>query len=192
MTSLFVLIRGVHSEWLYRTLEAAHDGIIDFRLDEAGEETRNLIRVRSMQNVGFDSRWHPPQGQRELRSHLEEVMVHWSSRVYAHHLCVCHCWCGDDFAYQPCANCKRVNNCGQSCSVSVGKKRSSASSTTGAHTHDGSNYDAPHQGSPPPTTKKPPLRNVLHMKFYLSLSNHPYSSQAYSRTASKDTRKAGT
>jgi KaiC/GvpD/RAD55 family RecA-like ATPase len=39
-------------------LEAAVDGIIDFKLEEVGEETINLMRLRSMRNVGFDSRWH--------------------------------------------------------------------------------------------------------------------------------------
>ena len=50
--------RGVHADWVYRTLESAHDGIIDFKLDETGKETMNKIRVRSMRNVSFDSRWH--------------------------------------------------------------------------------------------------------------------------------------
>ncbi len=52
------IIRDVHSERVYKTLEAAHSGVIDFRLEEAGEETRNLVRIRSMRDVGFDSRWH--------------------------------------------------------------------------------------------------------------------------------------
>jgi len=52
------LIRGFHSEWAYRALEAAVDGIIDFKLDETRDEIANLMGVRSMRNVGFDSRWH--------------------------------------------------------------------------------------------------------------------------------------
>jgi KaiC/GvpD/RAD55 family RecA-like ATPase len=52
------IIRGVHSDWACKQLEAALDGTVDFRLEEAGDETRNLIRVRNMRNVGFDSRWH--------------------------------------------------------------------------------------------------------------------------------------
>jgi KaiC/GvpD/RAD55 family RecA-like ATPase len=40
-------------------LEDANDGIIDLRLDETGEVVKNLIRIRKMQNVSFDSRWHP-------------------------------------------------------------------------------------------------------------------------------------
>ncbi len=52
-------VRGLHSDWVYKNLEAAMDGVIDFKLEESGEETRNLIRIRSMRNVGFDSRWYP-------------------------------------------------------------------------------------------------------------------------------------
>ncbi len=57
-TRIVGIIKGIHSEWAYKTLEAAHDGIIDLKLEEAGEETRALIRVRSMRNVSFDRRWH--------------------------------------------------------------------------------------------------------------------------------------
>jgi KaiC/GvpD/RAD55 family RecA-like ATPase len=52
------IVKGVHSEWAYRQLEAAHDGVIDFRLDEAVDPPQNLIRLRSMRNIGFDGRWH--------------------------------------------------------------------------------------------------------------------------------------
>jgi hypothetical protein len=57
-TRIVGVISGVHSEWAYKTLEAAHDGIIDLKLEEAGEETRVLMRIRSLRNVGFDRRWH--------------------------------------------------------------------------------------------------------------------------------------
>jgi KaiC/GvpD/RAD55 family RecA-like ATPase len=39
-------------------LEAAVDCVVDLKLEEAGDETSNLIRVRNMRSVGFDSRWH--------------------------------------------------------------------------------------------------------------------------------------
>ena len=57
-TTIRGLMKGVHSESIYRQLEGAHDGIIDFKLEEVGEETRNLIRIRNMRDVGFDGRWH--------------------------------------------------------------------------------------------------------------------------------------
>ena len=52
------VIRGVHSEWVYRQLEDAADGVIDFKIEDIGEETRDVLRIRSMRNVGFDRRWH--------------------------------------------------------------------------------------------------------------------------------------
>jgi len=57
-TRIVGVIRGIHSDWAYKTLEAAHDGIVDLKLEEAGEETRVLMRIRSMRNAGFDRRWH--------------------------------------------------------------------------------------------------------------------------------------
>ena len=53
-----VMAGEVHSEWAYKHLEAAADGILDFKLDEQAGETRDLMRVRSMWNMGFDRRWH--------------------------------------------------------------------------------------------------------------------------------------
>ena len=57
-TRIVGVIKGIHSEWAYKTLEAAHDGIIDLKFDEVGEETRVSMRIRSMRNVSFDRRWH--------------------------------------------------------------------------------------------------------------------------------------
>jgi hypothetical protein len=51
-------IRGAHSDWFYKQLEAAHEGIIDFRLDDTADPARNLMRVRSLRDVGFDGRLH--------------------------------------------------------------------------------------------------------------------------------------
>lgn len=48
----------MHSEWVYKNIEAAVDGIIDFRLDETGEETKDLVRIRTMRDVEYDRRWH--------------------------------------------------------------------------------------------------------------------------------------
>jgi len=55
---LIGLIKGLHSERVYKRLEAAFDSVIDLKLDDSGEETRNMIRLRNMRNAGFDSRWH--------------------------------------------------------------------------------------------------------------------------------------
>ncbi len=57
-TLILGVINEIHSQWAYKQLEAAADGIIDFRLDETGEETRNLMRISNLRNIHFDSRWH--------------------------------------------------------------------------------------------------------------------------------------
>ncbi len=57
-TIIVGVIRGIHSEWVYRQLEDAADGVIDFKIDEIGEETRDVFRIRSMRSVPFDRRWH--------------------------------------------------------------------------------------------------------------------------------------
>jgi KaiC/GvpD/RAD55 family RecA-like ATPase len=58
MTAIRGVIRGVHSDFVYKQLEAAADGVIDFKLDETSDPAQNLIRIRSLRNVGFDGRWH--------------------------------------------------------------------------------------------------------------------------------------
>ncbi len=57
-TLMVGVIRGVHGDWVYRQLEDAADGVIDFKIEDIGEETRDVLRIRSMRNVGFDRRWH--------------------------------------------------------------------------------------------------------------------------------------
>jgi KaiC/GvpD/RAD55 family RecA-like ATPase len=57
-TGISGIIRGIHSEWAYKNLEAANDGVIEVKQDETTGEARNLIRIRSMRGVGFDSSWH--------------------------------------------------------------------------------------------------------------------------------------
>ena len=52
------LLRGVLSDWAQKRLEGAADGIIDFKVEESGNVTRDLIRIRSMRGVGFDREWH--------------------------------------------------------------------------------------------------------------------------------------
>lgn len=57
-TLIVGLIRGVHSDAVYRQLEDAADGVIDCKTEEIGEETRDVLRIRSMRNVAFDRKWH--------------------------------------------------------------------------------------------------------------------------------------
>lgn len=57
-TAIRGIMRGVDSDSAYRKLEAANDGVVEFKLEEAGRGVRNFIRVRSMRNVGYNSEWH--------------------------------------------------------------------------------------------------------------------------------------
>ncbi len=59
LTTILPIVKGVHSEWAYRQLEAAVEGIIDFTIEEVDEERKNFIGIRTMRNVLFDARWHP-------------------------------------------------------------------------------------------------------------------------------------
>jgi len=58
MTNLHGIIEGIQSNWTYKQLEAAVDGIVDFKVDEVNEERRTMMGIRHMRNVAFDSRWH--------------------------------------------------------------------------------------------------------------------------------------
>ena len=57
-TAVRAIMKNVQSSWVYEQLEGAHDGIIDFKLDETTDPAQNLLRIRTMRNVGFDGRWH--------------------------------------------------------------------------------------------------------------------------------------
>jgi KaiC/GvpD/RAD55 family RecA-like ATPase len=52
------VLRGVHSDWVYKQLEATPDAVIDFKLEETSEDAKDLIRIRSMRNIHFDRKWH--------------------------------------------------------------------------------------------------------------------------------------
>jgi len=58
-TGIVGCVKGIHSGWVYEQLEAAVDGIVDFKLEEVGGEIVNFMRIRSMREIGFESRWHP-------------------------------------------------------------------------------------------------------------------------------------
>ena len=58
ITNLNGIIDGIHSNWAYKQLEAAVDGVIDFKLDETSNPAQNLIRIRNMRNSGFDGQWY--------------------------------------------------------------------------------------------------------------------------------------
>ena len=58
LTGVFGLMKGVYSEWVYSRLEAASNGIVDIKVEEFEGEVRNLLRIRTMRNLSFDSQWH--------------------------------------------------------------------------------------------------------------------------------------
>lgn len=58
MINIRGLMKGVHSDWVYKQLEGAHDGVIDLKVEEEGKTTRDLIRIRNMRDVGFNREWH--------------------------------------------------------------------------------------------------------------------------------------
>jgi KaiC/GvpD/RAD55 family RecA-like ATPase len=51
-------VRGIHSDQLYKLMENASDGVIDIRVQERGEETKNVLRVRSLKGQPHDTKWH--------------------------------------------------------------------------------------------------------------------------------------
>jgi KaiC/GvpD/RAD55 family RecA-like ATPase len=53
-----ILGSGVDSEWAYKQLEVVSDCVIDFKLDETGPETRDVMRIRNMRNAPFDRKRH--------------------------------------------------------------------------------------------------------------------------------------
>ena len=63
-------VNGVHSDWVYKRLEASYDGIVDFKFDESGDEPTTLMRIRRMRNARFDGRWH----QLKLAENFEVIL----------------------------------------------------------------------------------------------------------------------
>jgi KaiC/GvpD/RAD55 family RecA-like ATPase len=58
-TGIVGLAKGMHNGWVYEQLEGAADGIVDFKLEEVSGEMVNFMRMRSMRETEFESRWHP-------------------------------------------------------------------------------------------------------------------------------------
>ena len=64
------LVRGLHSEWLYKRMEAISDGIIDVSMREQEGESKSFLRLRSLRGQPYDGRWHridvQPNGEATL------------------------------------------------------------------------------------------------------------------------------
>lgn len=52
-TLVFGIMKGVHSDWAYSQLEGAADGIIEFKLNEAGAIPRDVVQIRTMRTVHY-------------------------------------------------------------------------------------------------------------------------------------------
>jgi len=50
-------MRGVNSDWVYEQLEAAADGVVEFKVEEEGRTSKDMMRIRSMRNVHFNREW---------------------------------------------------------------------------------------------------------------------------------------
>jgi KaiC/GvpD/RAD55 family RecA-like ATPase len=55
---IWAVLRGVHGDQVYKQLEASADAVVQFKVEESGEEVKSLIRITYMRNVEFNSRWH--------------------------------------------------------------------------------------------------------------------------------------
>lgn len=71
-TGIGGIMKGIHGEWAYKSLEAASDSVVDIKLDESAEEARSMMRVRSMRGVAFDARWYPLRTADNLEIALEK------------------------------------------------------------------------------------------------------------------------
>ncbi len=69
--ALYGYVRGIHSELLYKRIEAAFDGVIDIRVMEEARTAKNFLRVRSLKGQPHDSSWH----EIEIKPNGEAVLV---------------------------------------------------------------------------------------------------------------------
>ena len=53
-TLVLGIMKDVHSDWAYKQLEGSADGIVDFKIDDIGGKTRDLMQIRTMRNVHFN------------------------------------------------------------------------------------------------------------------------------------------
>jgi len=52
------VMKNVHSDWVYKKLEGAHDGTLEFKLEEVGNTSKDLLRIKTMRNAVFNREWH--------------------------------------------------------------------------------------------------------------------------------------
>lgn len=59
--TLQALVRGLHTDWLYKRLEGACDAVVDLHVIEREGEIKNMLRIRSLRGQPHDARWHEVQ-----------------------------------------------------------------------------------------------------------------------------------
>ncbi len=52
------LVRGIHSESLYKRIEAAMDGVVDIKVMDLRGESKTYLRIRSLKGQPYDGKWH--------------------------------------------------------------------------------------------------------------------------------------
>lgn len=72
LVTLQGIMRGVHSDWLYKWMENASDGIIDLRVMERDDEVNTFLRIRSLRGQPHDSRWHKIEVMKNGEARLTE------------------------------------------------------------------------------------------------------------------------
>jgi KaiC/GvpD/RAD55 family RecA-like ATPase len=72
LTNVHGMMKGVHTDSVYSRFEAANDGIVDIKVEEFEGEVRNRLRIRTMRNLGFDSRWHTMKINENLEVTLDK------------------------------------------------------------------------------------------------------------------------
>ncbi len=72
-TTIDGILKGAHSTWAYTQLESAYDAIIDFKLEEEGRTTRDLMRIRSMRDVLYNREWHELTIDRNLQVSIRDA-----------------------------------------------------------------------------------------------------------------------
>jgi KaiC/GvpD/RAD55 family RecA-like ATPase len=65
------LVRGLHSDWFYKRMEAAFDGVVDLQVMEREGKARNFLRDRGIRGLPHDSAWH----EIEMRPNGEAVLT---------------------------------------------------------------------------------------------------------------------
>ncbi len=63
--------RGLHSEQFYRRLENVVDGVVEVRVMERGDQTKNLVRVTSLKGQPHDARLH----EIEIKGNGEAILT---------------------------------------------------------------------------------------------------------------------